>query len=172
MPDPTRNPRPLAFAKRALSYFLAWVVLLGGVGVSDAAMGILVALAAASLSVALRPPRERALRIGPLAVLFAGFLRDSLVAGVDVARRAFSPSMPLRTGFVAYRAVIPPGDDRCLFTGITSLMPGSVPTGLEPSGAIAFHCLDTDEPVAAQLSAYEHRLADVLGSSRVPDPAA
>lgn len=172
MPRPDRNPRPLAFTKRALAYFLVWVVLLGDVSVGDAAVGILVALAAASLGIALQPPRDGALRIGSLAMLLASFLRDSLVAGIDVARRAFSPAMPLRTGFVTFRVAAPPGDDRSLFTGLTSLMPGSVPAGVDASGDVIFHCLDTDQPVTEQLAAYEQRLADALGSPRAPRSAA
>ena len=97
MPEPTRNVRLLAFTRRALVYLVVWVVLLGDVGVADLAIGVVVALAAGWLSVALRPPREGAMRIGSLAGLLASFLRDSLVAGIDVARRAFSPAMPLRT---------------------------------------------------------------------------
>lgn len=172
MPKPDRNPGLLAFSKRALAYFVVWVVLLGDVSVGDAAVGMLVALAAASLSIALRPPREGALRIGSLAMLLASFLRDSLVAGVDVARRAFSPAMPLRTGFVTFRVAAPSGDERSLFTGLTSLMPGSVPAGVDASGDVIFHCLDTDQPITEQLSAYEQRLADALGSPRTPGSAA
>lgn len=172
LPESTRNPRPLAFTKRALVYFVVWVVLLGDLGVAEIAVGIAVALAAGWLSVVLRPPREGRLRIGALAGLCARFLRDSLVAGVDVARRAFSPAMPLRTGFVTFRVAAPPGDDRSLFTGLTSLMPGSVPAGVDASGDVIFHCLDTEQPVAAQLSAYESRLAEALGSPRVPGSAA
>ena len=172
LPESTRNPRPLAFTKRALAYFVVWVVLLGDLGAGDAAVGIIVALAAASLGVALRPPRGGALRIGSLAMLLASFLRDSLVAGIDVARRAFSPAMPLRTGFVTFRVMAPPGDDRSLFTGLTSLMPGSVPAGVDASGDVIFHCLDTDQPVTEQLAAYEQRLADALRSPRAPRSAA
>lgn len=172
MSGAAREIRPLAFAKRALGYFAVWVVLLGSIAVADVLVGAIAALAAARLSLALRPPRPASLRFGSLAGLGARFLWDSLVAGIDVARRVFSPGLPLRTGFVAYTPATPPGDDRSLFTGFTSLMPGSVPTGTDTAGAILFHCLDTGQQVAAQLEEYEARLASALGrTSEAGEPA-
>jgi multicomponent Na+:H+ antiporter subunit E len=164
--------RPLAFVKRALGYFVVWVVLLGGVSVADALVGAIAALAAARLSLQLRPAGQSSVRFLSLAALVARFLRDSLVAGFDVARRAFTPAMPLRTGFVSYAPVTPPGDERSVFTGLTGLMPGSVPVGTDAAGAVLYHCLDTGQPVAAQLSEYEARLSAALGRSRHTGKAA
>jgi multicomponent Na+:H+ antiporter subunit E len=153
----------LAFLKRTLLYLASWIVMIGGVDSVDVAVGAFVALVAAGMSVWLRPPGDHALRLVPLAGFTTRFLRDSLVAGVDVARRAFAPSMPLRTGFVSYAPELPPGDARVLFTGISSLMPGSVPVGGDGSGGVLFHCLDTDQPIAAQLAKQEARLVATLG---------
>lgn len=153
----------LAYLKRTLLYLAAWIVMIGSLGRSDVAVGVLVALAAAGSSVWLHPPGDRAIRLVPLAGFVARFMRDSLVAGVDVARRAFAPGMPLRPGFVTYVPELLPGDARVLFTDISSLMPGSVPVGIESNGAVVFHCLDTSQPVVAQLGELEARLAVVLG---------
>ena len=57
------------------------------------------------------------------------FLYQSIVAGVDVAWRAFDPRLPLRPGFVRYPVRFPPGTTRNVFAMITSLMPGAVPAG-------------------------------------------
>lgn len=172
MSGAAREIRPLAFVKRALVYFVLWIVLLGGIGFADAIVGAIASLAASRLSLGLRPERPGSARLLLLGALIARFLRDSLVAGFDVARRAFAPALPLRTGYVAYAAATPPGDDRSLFTDITSLMPGSLPAGVDSSGSILFHCLDTSQPVVEQLSDYETRLANALGrSGRAATPA-
>lgn len=163
MANSGRNIRSLAFARRAVGYFAAWIVLIGGVGGADSVVGAIAALAAARLSLELRPPRAESVRYLSLARFAARFLRDSLVAGIDVARRAFSPSLPLRTGFVSYSPATPAGDSRALFTDITCLMPGSVPLGTDATGAVVYHCLDMDQPVAAQLAEQEALFRRALG---------
>jgi multicomponent Na+:H+ antiporter subunit E len=83
------------------------------------------------------------------------------VAGLDVARRAFSPRLDLQPGFVDYRTQLPRGTARSAFELIASLMPGSVPSG-DGQRHIEFHCLDTRQPVAEQLAVEEHAYAPAL----------
>ncbi len=125
-------------------------------------------MAAAWLSLGLRPPRAESVRYLSLARLAACFLRDSLIAGVDVARRVFSPGLPLNTGYVTYSPATPPGDARALFTDITCLMPGSVPVGTDSTDAVVYHCLDTRQPVAAQLAEQEALFRRALGHDSIP----
>ncbi len=171
MRDSNSNVRSFTFAKRTVGYFAAWVVLIGGVGVADSLVGAIAALAAARLSLDLRPPGAGSVRYLSLARLAASFLRDSLMAGIDVARRVFSPSLPLQAGFVTYTPATPPGDARTLFTDITCLMPGSVPVGSDATGALVYHCLDTRQPVAAQLAEQEALFCTALGYDRLRPPA-
>ena len=90
------------------------------------------------------------------------FLYQSVVAGLDVARRALDPRLPLRPGFVTYPVGFPPGTARNAFTTLTSLLPGTVPAG-EEGGAVLYHCLDVDQPVVSQLAAEEAALSRALG---------
>jgi multicomponent Na+:H+ antiporter subunit E len=99
--------------------------------------------------------------IGALLLLLPRFLWQSLVAGTDVARRAFAPRLDLQPGFVDYRTQLPPGSARNAFELIASLMPGSVPSD-DTQGTIEFHCLDTRQPVAEQLAAEERVYARAL----------
>ena len=55
------------------------------------------------------------------------FLRQSVVAGIDVAWRALDPRLPLRPGFVVYQPRLPPGPARNAFCTMTSLLPGTLP---------------------------------------------
>jgi multicomponent Na+:H+ antiporter subunit E len=89
------------------------------------------------------------------------FLFHSIVAGADVARRALDPRLPLRPGFVAYPTGLPRGLRRNVFATLTSLLPGTVPTG-ELEGQLFYHCLDVEQPVLAELAAEEEALVRAL----------
>ena len=101
------------------------------------------------------------MRAGDLARLALRFLCQSVVAGMDVARRALDPRLPLRPGFVTYPVRFPPGTARNAFAALTSLLPGTVPAGDE-DGQLVYHCLDVDQPVVSQLAAEEAALSRAL----------
>jgi multicomponent Na+:H+ antiporter subunit E len=103
-------------------------------------------------------------RLNPVALskLFLRFAIQSIVAGIDVARRALDPRMPLRPGFVNYPVRFPPGPSRNTFAALTSLLPGTVPAGYQ-NGQIVYHCLDINQSVISQLAAEEAALAQALG---------
>lgn len=150
----------LVFLQRAAIYLLLWVVLIG-TKPTNLVFGAITALLAAWASLKLLPPGT--LRIRPLGVLriLPHFLWQSVFAGIDVARRAFDPRMPIAPGFVVYRPKSPPGAARNAFTAYTSLLPGTVPCGLS-DGGVVYHCLDIGQPVAEQLAAEEARLAHAV----------
>jgi multicomponent Na+:H+ antiporter subunit E len=85
----------------------------------------------------------------------------SVVAGLDVARRALSPAMPLATGMVACPVALPRGVGRTTFATVTSLLPGTVPAG-ERDDALDYHVLDVGQPVLEDLHDEERRLDSVL----------
>ena len=103
------------------------------------------------------PPAAGQFRVVALLAYLPHFLWQSILAGVDIARRALDPRMPLRPGFVSCPTCLPPGRARNEFKSFTSLLPGSVPAGDEPD-AIIYHCLDTSQPVAEQIAAEERAL--------------
>jgi len=88
---------------------------------------------------------------------------QALVAGVDVARRALDPALPLRPGFVAYSTRLPEGTAQHALAALAALQPGSVPVRSNAEGIFDIHCLDTRLPVAATLEVEEARLRDALG---------
>ncbi len=140
-----------------------WVVLIGA-GPGDLVVGVLTACLGAWVSVRLLPAGT--LRLHPIALtaLALRFAWQSVVAGWDVARRAFDPRLPMRPGFASYPVRLPPGPARNIFTMITSLLPGTVPAG-DDGDAVLYHCLDTEQPVLAQLAAEEKVLSPVLGGT-------
>ena len=112
--------------------------------------------------------------IRPLAVLRLAvrFVWASVVAGLDIARRAFSPSLPLKLGYLNYPVGLPPGTSRNLFTSVTSLMPGTLPAGTDESGRLIYHCLDVEQPVLQELGQEEAQLVAALGGARAAADAA
>ena len=103
----------IAFSVRAAlargAGFLAFWVILIGFGPADLVVGLIAAAAATWTSLRLLPPQPGRMRLTALLSLIPHFLWKSVVAGVDVARRALDPRLPLRPGFIAYRVGFAPG---------------------------------------------------------------
>ena len=147
------------FLVRTMAFLLLWVLLMGGP--QQLAFGAATAALAAWCSVRLRAGGQLGLRPLGLLAMAPRFLWQSLVAGVDVARRAFDPRLPLNPGLVVYRPQLPPGSARSLFTAYTSLLPGTVPCG-DGDGGVVYHCLDISQPIVEQLAAEEARLSRAI----------
>lgn len=150
---------------RGAGFLLLWVVLMRRAGLDDLAAGVLATALATWVSRRVLPPGALRVRWTPLPGVSLRFLWLSVRAGIDVARRAFSPALPLDLGFVRYRVGFPPGPARNVFTALTSLLPGTVPVG-EQDGALVYHCLDVTQPVREELAAEEADLQPVIGESR------
>lgn len=153
------SPVRTALVRWAL-FLVFWVALIG-FSLSTLVVGGVAAGGATWVSLRLLPPAPQRVRLGVLVLLLPRFLWQSLLAGWDVARRAFDPRLPLRPGFVAFRSAHAPGHLRNTFATISSLMPGTLPCD-ENGEEIVFHCLDIGQPILEQLSAEEKVLARVL----------
>lgn len=148
-------------ALRAGAFALLWWVLAGGSAYQPLLAALSVA-AATGASLALVPPgawrwsAAGALRFLPF------FLRESLLGGIDVARRAFSRRPPLRPGLVEFRTALPPGPPRVFLMSAMSLLPGTLATGVREA-TIRVHVLDLELPNEARLRALEARVAALFG---------
>jgi len=118
--------------------------------------------------VRLLPPESGSLRFGVLLALMPHLLWESVLAGIDVARRALSPRVALNSGLVNCPLGFPPGLARNTFATITSLLPGTVPVG-EGDELLVYHCLDVSQPVVEQLGVEERLLAEALVAGRRHD---
>jgi multicomponent Na+:H+ antiporter subunit E len=147
-------------ARRAGTFFVLWLVLIG-TSPGDLIAGVPVAAAATWGSLALLPPEPHRVRLTGLLLLIPRFLWKSVVAGWDVARRALDPRLPLHTGFIGYPSRFR-GSARNAFASYSSLLPGTLP--VEDDGeTLLYHCLDIDQPVAAELAAEETAFAETIG---------
>lgn len=148
---------------RAVCFLALWIILMPSVKPADLICGLIATLVATQMSLRLLPPAAGKVRLGALIVFVPHFLVQSLLAGIDVARRALDPRLPLQPGIVVYRVGFPPGTARNGFAIITSLLPGSLPVD-ETADGLVYHCLDTSQRVPEQLADEERRLADALVS--------
>jgi multicomponent Na+:H+ antiporter subunit E len=150
---------------RALFLFGFWLVL-SGTKPADLVVGALSAAAATWVSLRLLPAGQWRLDAVALAKLVLRFPYQSIVAGVDVAWRAFDPRLPLQPGFLVYRSHLAPGPTRDAFLTLASMLPGTLPCGHDSSGGLVIHCLDVRQPVLDQLAEDEALLAQALGTPR------
>jgi multicomponent Na+:H+ antiporter subunit E len=146
---------------RTAAYLILWIVL-AGLDLKDLVVGFVSALLASWLSLQLLPPGELTVRPWNAAKLFLRFLVQSVSAGVAVARIALMPSMPLKPGFVEYRSRLPAGNRLYAFMTFAGLLPGTLPVESDEEGSVTIHCLDSDQPVVAQLEEEETRFSSVL----------
>lgn len=149
-----------AFVLRWTGYFVFWVLLIGFKPV-DLVVGLLAATVATWVSLKLLQPGALNMRAVDLLRYSAHFFWQSVLAGIDVARRAFSPRMRLQPGFVRYSCRYPRGPARNAFAVLSSLMPGTVAVE-DTADSLLFHCVDTGQPVAAQLAREEAEMLRLL----------
>ena len=147
---------------RWTGFFGFWLVLIGTDPV-DGVAGLFAAVAATWASLRLSPPNNRHLQYAALARLAWRFMQQSIMGGLDVARRAFDPRLPLQPGFITYPVRLSPGPAQNIFRAFTSALPGTLPAGVDGHGALVYHCLDVNQPVVAHLAIDEALLTRALG---------
>jgi multicomponent Na+:H+ antiporter subunit E len=149
-------------AERAALLLIFWLMI-SGWAPADLPVGLAAVAGATWTSLRLLPPKGSRLRLAELVALAANFLRQSVVSGTDVAWRALNPSLKLRPGFVACPLRLPAGGERSAFCALSSLMPGTLPTGPNERDELLVHCLDVGQPVAANLAAEERLFIRAIG---------
>lgn len=169
--DPPRDARPgqrsrwVSAAWRGLLFLLLWLVVTEG-DPGAVVPGLGAAAAATWASLRLLPRAAAAAWPRPLAALRLAlrFLNQSVLGGVDVARRALSPRMRLSPGFVQCRLDrLPPGPARHAFAAEMSLLPGTLGAGLE-NDTLILHCLEAGPAVIRQAEEEQALLAEALGA--------
>lgn len=154
---------PRALLLRGAGFLAFWAILMGFAPV-DLAVGIAAAAVASRVSALLWPPGG-GVSLLALPRFLARFLAQSVIAGVDVARRTFTGRPPLRPGFVTCRSLLPGGMARETSCALMGLQPGKLPVEVDADGSLRFHCLDLGQPVAAQIAADEAAFRRLLRGS-------
>lgn len=162
---PARSPAPRAWPDLAwgvevfVALFVVWLALNGvsawATGLAFSALGALVGATLAPGQASLWSPWQ--------ALTFAAyFLRESLRGGLDVARRALHPRLPVQPHFVDHALRLPAGPPRTLMVGLVSLLPGSLCADIDLSrNVLRVHLLA--ERAGDGLDELESRIAALFG---------
>jgi multicomponent Na+:H+ antiporter subunit E len=145
---------------------LVWLALTGA-DLRYAPLAVAIVGGATAVSLALVPPARSRLRPAGAIRFVPFFVRQSLLGGIDVARRALAPARPIEPDFIAYHLRLPAGAPRTTFTAVVSLLPGTLSTELTDD-ALIIHVLDRRLDTAATLANLERRVADMFGVDLPP----
>jgi len=144
------------------AFFLCVWLMIADWKEEDLPIGFSASALALWISLSLLPPTAIRLRLAPLGKLTLRFLSLSIVAGIDVARRALLPRLDLRPGFVALPFKLPAGIVRNALLVYSSLQPGTLPTSAEGE-TLHVHGLDISQPIAASIQADEALFEKAIG---------
>jgi len=149
---------------RAALFALMWWILTEG-AMDSWLVGTPVILFATVVSVLLLPPLLWSLTGTVRFVPF--FLWRSLNGGVDVARRALHPRLPISPGLFDYRWRLPPGLPRVFMANTVSLLPGTLSIELG-ANCLQVHVLSEGKDFLSELEKIEQRVASMFGISLPP----
>ncbi|SFP39860.1 Na+/H+ antiporter subunit E [Tranquillimonas alkanivorans] len=147
-------------ARRGLVLSGVWLILTSA-DPGAYAVGAVTVAAATWLSFRLRSPRASPVNLLRAASLLPGFLWQSLLGGVDVARRALDPRLPLAPGWFVLPARLREGSPRVVLGGEFSLLPGTLVAGTRKDRFLV-HVLDRTRPVEREFEAGQEEMREVF----------
>lgn len=150
---------PLLLRTAILTF--TWWILTGGV-LSSLWFGVPVAILAGLVSLALAPPRPMGLRIVGILPYAAYFVTKSVAGGVDVARRALAPSMPIDPALIEYEINLTGSAPRVIFANTISLLPGTLSARFV-GDTLQVHALDATLSVQTDLRELESKVGALFG---------
>ena len=153
---------------RAVLLALLWWILTDG-ALDSWLVGAPVVLLATWVSVALLPPSPCSLSGVVRFIPF--FLWCSLCGGVDVARRALHPQLPISPGSFDLQWRLPPGLPRLFMANTISLLPGTLSAEFGVD-CLQVHLLDERKDFLPELERVEQRVAAIFGISLPPSRGA
>ncbi len=155
-------PRLWPAALRGAAFLALWSIL-AGVALPGLVVGAVAAALATWVSLRLVPPSSRRPRPAALAAFALRLPVQALAAGVQVARLALDPRRRPEPAHLIWTPALPPGRARDAFLAYASLLPGTLPAGDTPEGAVVIHALAGADTAAAAMSAEEARFMRAFG---------
>lgn len=152
-----RTERLRSLLWRVLGFAVLWWVLTGDWRGSWTVGGFVVVTAALA-SLALRAPSTHRLSLRGALRFVPFFCLQSVRGGMDVARRAMLPSMPLAPVLVEHPLALPPGTARIFMLNTVSLLPGTLSADLQEDRLVV-HALDGRLPLGRNLRILERHVA-------------
>lgn len=171
MADATDSPAAdnlLRWTTRLVLFALVWLVLAGTDPLSwiVGAPAVLLATYAAARLSTLVGEDPRPLR---LVAFVPFFVWESILGGVDVARRVLAPKLRIDPALVSYRPRLRDPAAQVVFLDTISLLPGTLSADIR-KGLVQVHALDGDPAVIAGLEILEERVARLFGEELTGAP--
>ena len=148
-------------ATRFIALALLWLVLTEG-DLGTLWLGALAVVVATLASLVLLPPAGHAWSPTGAAIFAGFFLWQSLVGGIDVARRALRPNMDLEPALIEYKTRLPEGGARVLFANTISLLPGTLSAEIQDRRLLV-HALAVTPGLREELRRTEKVVARFFG---------
>lgn len=148
---------------RAVLFTVLWFAFTEG-DLSGVFLAIAAIASATTVSLWVSPPeagRER-IRLAALPRFILYFLRRSVAGGMDVARRALHPRLPIAPTIVSYSLSGTGPRATLFFAHVVSLLPGTLSCRLEPE-LLQVHVLDGRAPVTAELARLQAEVERLYG---------
>lgn len=146
---------------RLATFLLIWWILTDG-STASWWFGVPAVLLALITSIILLPPMHlvwyECIKFVPF------FLFSSLTGGIDVARRAFHPRLPIDPDIIEYPLRLPAGLPQVFMSNTVNLLPGTLSVALERN-ILKVHVLDSQKDYLGELDAVEQHVARVFGLS-------
>lgn len=92
------------------------------------------------------------------------FIKHSLSGGIDVARRAFRPSLPLNPDLITFETTLSSGLPRFFMLCVINLLPGTLTTIYE-ANHLQIHILDKQSNFMQELNTIESHVAAIFSIS-------
>jgi multicomponent Na+:H+ antiporter subunit E len=146
---------------------LAWVALSGLVWwilepvPGSWPVGVLAVAAGVGLRLYMGRFDRSGLRASRLARFGVYFLRESVVGGWDVSRRALTPALPLSPDVLTHHLALPSSAARVFMSNALSLLPGTFAADLD-GDKLVVHLLVGGPESASRVSELEARVADLF----------
>ena len=152
-----------AAAARA-AFFLAFWLMISGWAPADLPVGLAAVVGATWVSLRFLPPKGSRFRLALARGARSEFLTP--VGGFGNGCGVAGPQSEAATGSRIGRLPVASARraaSEARFCALSSLMPGTLPTGTDEQGALLVHCLDMSQPVAANLAAEERLFIRAVG---------
>lgn len=169
--DRSRRAMVRAAGWRAALLAFGWWALTQG-DRKGIAFGVPVVAAATLASMETSAPSRVRLRAGALALLAVTFLSGSVRGGLDVALRALSRPLRVLPVVFEYTTFLEPGAAREVFTGLMTLMPGTLVVDMRGRKLLIHALVDRGDALRAATADLELRVARMFGLGRAREDEA
>jgi len=143
---------------------LLWFTLAGHEDLSSWIVGVPTVIAATWVHTRLSPRDGVRLSLIGGTRLIPFFLRESLMGGIDVARRVVGPRLNVAPGFLDYRLGLTQPSARVFFIDLVSLLPGTLSADVRGE-TLRIHALDHGVDPVPDLVRLEERVAALYGET-------